>query len=216
MLTAKINTRKLHATSLVASTDATRYYLQGVFVEVTPRAVLYAATDGHSMVVCREELHADEESNTLCGAWIIPTETCRAFKPGKEGDHRTMSAPSATNAQLTLGDRIFTAIDGTFPAWRRVLPSADLMEKLTPENVPHFNWDKLAIFNKVGRMLADMRPGQQAAHLHHIAGGGPAAISFREGAGEAFGVLMPLRESNDAWKRPHWVDAKAPEAIAAE
>lgn len=226
MLTARINLRKLHAVSLVACTEATRYYLQGVLIEVRADGVLYTATDGHSLLCA---YHVDDEPNTLLGSWIIPTEDCRAFKPkvGREGidDYVTLSAESATSVTLTLGNRIVKTIDGTFPDFRRVLPNGATyleglkaeMAKNKPLHAPaHFNFNKLAVFAKACAMLAGARDlVPRICYQAHDLSYGPAAIAFPSSCGEVFGVLMPMRNDDAGWTRPTWIDPPRPIAKAA-
>ena len=77
---ASINIATLKAVNLAASTEQTRYYLCGVYVEVTPTTVTYTATNGHILLSRRED---SAEPNTLTGAWIIPSDFIKAAKPGR-------------------------------------------------------------------------------------------------------------------------------------
>src|SRR4051812_43815958 len=61
LLTSTINLRILAAAVPFASKDETRYYLNGVCLEIEPRAVTYIATDGHRMIAYRDEKQ-DEDS----------------------------------------------------------------------------------------------------------------------------------------------------------
>jgi DNA polymerase-3 subunit beta len=123
MQCSTINLRVLGALVPFASKDETRYYLQGVCVEIDERGTTYAATDGKTFVAYREDLDPDAKDNRLLGVFIIPAPQCKEFKLGKDDDGR---AKMFGSARLTLAynfvDVTFAPIDGVFPDWRKMLP----------------------------------------------------------------------------------------------
>lgn len=191
-----INLKALKAVSAFASTEDTRYYLNGVFVEVTPDQALYVATDGHRLVVIREKTETD-----WTGEIIVPTETCRAFKFGKrdETNGRVLATLSPADdgkfilKQIYAQGAYFSPIDGTFPDWRRVVP-------LSFSGAPgQFNAEYLAAFHKFGKIMGFGMP----TVTHN--GDDAAMINFPNDPNEAFGILMPYRAPKPAEHAPAWV-----------
>jgi hypothetical protein len=131
---ATIDLRALHAVcECAASKEETRYYLNGVLIEVYNNQNVYVATDGHRLVAHRQTFPDASKLTELLASAIIPAEECKALKPKSA----TRNSYSATNhADLTFEPdgylrvqrqdgtaRLFRPIDGTFPDWRRVMPT---------------------------------------------------------------------------------------------
>jgi len=123
MQCSTINLRVLAALVPFASKDDTRYYLQGVCVEIDERGATYAATDGRTFVAYRDDLDPDADDNHLLGVFIIPAPQCKLLKLSKDDDGR---AKMFGAARLTLAynfvDVTFAPIDGVYPDWRKMLP----------------------------------------------------------------------------------------------
>lgn len=191
-----INLRILAAAVAFASKDETRYYLNGVCLEIEPRAVNYVATDGHRLIAYREKIEdADTPDNLLTGTFIIPTPHCKPHKLGKEDDPR---AKIFGSGRLTIAinfcDVTFLPIDGVFPNWRGVIPRTPVSGKLA-----QYNLDYLATFKKFAAAVG--LPMPFVAHN----GEGPAAVWFA-GRGEALGMVMPNRTSDEIGRSPpDWV-----------
>jgi DNA polymerase-3 subunit beta len=196
MKTATINLKVLAALSLCASTDKARYYLHGVCVEIAPRHVTYAATDGHVMAAHREELADDAPDNELLGSFIIPTAACAKFKLKKRAS--TVGIIMGDAEHLTIGhggENIgfrFKPVDGTFPEWRRVVPAPPTGETKTAQFSPS-NVSRLA---NVGTQL-----GYGALCIHHN-GGNPTLVDW-QGNTDTVAVIMPYRVDLDP-KHPAW------------
>jgi DNA polymerase III sliding clamp (beta) subunit (PCNA family) len=160
MKTATINLKVLAALSLCASTEETRYYLRGVYVEIAPRHVTYAATDGHVLAAHREELADDAPDNELLGSFIIPTAMCTKFKFKRGASTVGTIMPDAEYLIIAYGaERIgFAPVDGTFPEWRRVVPALPTGETKAAQFLPS-NVSRLA---NVGTQL-----GYGAMCIHH-------------------------------------------------
>jgi DNA polymerase-3 subunit beta len=194
MKTATINLKVLAALSLCASTEKTRYYLCGVCVEIAPRHVTYAATDGHVLAAHREELADDAADNELLGSFIIPTAMCAKFKLKKGASTVGTIMPDAEYLIIGyVGERIgFTPVDGTFPDWRRAVPALPTGETKTAQFWAH-NVSRLA---SVGTQL-----GYGAMCIHHD-GENPALVDWR-GNTDTVAVIMPncvdLEPKHPAW-----------------
>lgn len=185
---ASINIATLKAVNLAASTEQTRYYLCGVYVEVTPTTVTYTATNGHILLSRRED---SAEPNTLTGAWIIPSDFIKASKPGRGSDHAAMiTVPGAENTVRLAFDGTITGmaapIDGTFPDYRRVLPAS------TSGKPGQYDGNYSAVMAKFAKALE-----LGLFHLHHN-GDEAAPVTFNSRQG-VYGVIMPLRTASTAW-----------------
>ncbi len=207
--TATIRLQALAAISLVSSTEETRYYLNGVLIEIEPRTVTYVATDGHRLAAYRHELAENEPDNTLLGDFIIPNAHCKPFKftpKGLQLDPRaTLSSDDGKSLELAYDVNAvrFAPIDGTFPDWRRVCPMT------VDGKTAQFNPDYWASFKKLGEMMG---AGKVPGLAHN--GDSPAIVSWSDPM--LFGVLMPMRIPSDlATHRPYWIAARQSLDVAA-
>jgi DNA polymerase III sliding clamp (beta) subunit (PCNA family) len=94
-----------------------------------------------------------------------------------------------------IGQISFTPVDGTFPDWRRVVPTGEeTPAKDRPEDAPgnvHFNHTYIGDLAKMGKHLGG------ASMLHPTSASHPALATFGERA-DCFAVLMPVRRKPDA------------------
>lgn len=203
-----INLRLLGAVSLFASDEETRYYLNGVCIEVDARGTTYVATDGHKLVACHEALTSDETDNGLTGTFIIPTLHCKPFKLNKDDvGVAKMFAAHGVRGRLTLAhelvDVTFSPIDGVFPDWRKVVPQGPASGVLA-----QFNLKNLAVVEKFAKAL-----GLGVPFIAHN-GPDPAPIWFPN-EDDMIAVLMPFRKEDElgrlaqAWARPPEVRSAA-------
>jgi DNA polymerase III subunit beta len=203
-MTTTICLKTLAAIAAFSSKEEARYYLGGVSIEVTPRCVTYVATDGHRLAARRLFVPEGSPDNTDCiGQWIIPAATCKALKIGKREDGQatlTTSANGPRSLILAYGNQSigFEAIDGTFPDWRRVVPST-----CSGSTTYGFNGEYLASVDKLGAAL-DL--GKKTCHWND---NGPACFTF-SGAGDVFAVLMPMRNDKASWDNdaPAWIKSE--------
>lgn len=197
----QINIAALKAAACCAGMDDTRYYLKGVFLIAKPRATYYVATNGHTLLAHFEGLAENSESNTLLGEWIIPNDLIAKLKAAPL-DGTLQPGPDG-RLLITDGkgiEHIAKPIDGTFPDWRRVLPSACEADK--PVERAQFNPVLLAQFAKAAKAL-DYDP--MGINIHTRGVSDSAAVTFGNRA-ETFGVIMPMRATADLWAGiPEWV-----------
>src|SRR5690606_4868173 len=116
-------------TQFAISTEETRYYLNGIYFHVLEadgklklRAV---ATDGHRLA--RSELEAPSGAEGMPGI-IIPRKTVSELhKLVDEPDMRVKVELSDSKIRFTIGSIVLTSklIDGTFPDYQRVIPTAN-------------------------------------------------------------------------------------------
>jgi DNA polymerase-3 subunit beta len=190
-----INLRVLGAAVAFASKDEARYYLNGVCLEIEPRAVTYIATDGHRLIAYRDEKQDPESpDNLLTGTFIIPTAHC---KPHKLEKHDAGEAKIFGAGRLTIAhdfcDVTFLPIDGVFPDWRKTIPKGAASGVLA-----QYNLDFLAAFKKFSGAI------DQGMPFVAPNGEGPALVWFI-GCPHVFGIVMPVKTINEMSRvAPDW------------
>lgn len=208
-----LNLHALKAANKAASSEETRYYLQGVRVEVTADTITYVATNGHVLFAYQEPAkHTSTEP--LLGSWTIPSAVIAKMKCPKynsrsklKGDPNYARATFAfegdvINSQFGDDKHTFKPVDGTYPDWRRVVP-AD-----TDPKKPHLNYnpDYLVALKRAGEIM-----GQSLNYGNFnmsYNGEGPALITYSS-VENAFAVIMPYRADTAAKICPAWVYSKA-------
>ncbi len=215
---AIVNMKHILAALHCVSSEETRYYLNGVCLEIQERRSFAVSTDGSVLFAAHHAL-ADEKKrgavttpadpdNTLLGQFILTTASVTAIKLRRIIDPATvMTRIDATTVKLVCDGEDFYAklIDGTFPDWRRIVPN-DASES---EAAGHFDsWDlnshKLDQFWKCAKAL-DLGWGGSGNPFSIARNGiGPALIRF-DGEPNAIGAIMPYRSSAKRGKRPAWV-----------
>ena len=128
MATGEIR-KLINHTQFAISTEETRYYLNGIFLhtleedgETLLRAV---ATDGHRLA--RSQTQAPDGSNGMPGI-IVPRKAVGEIQRLVEDpDAAVLVELSDTKIRLSVGETVLTSklIDGTFPDYNRVIPSAN-------------------------------------------------------------------------------------------
>jgi len=180
-----VPTDVLRAALVCVSTEETRYYLRGVHVEPDADDVVLVSTDGHRLFCGRCPL-PPAGAVTPAKPFIVPTEAVKKALTGYKGlgIHLTR-----TGDVWTLGDVTFKPVDGTFPDWRRVVPS----QKTISEDLgklAQFNPAYLADMGKVSKALSPARQNIMPV-IHHM-GSGPAMVTF-PGREDLFCLIMPMR-----------------------
>lgn len=174
-----IATDTLKAALACASTEQARYYINGVYVDPMGYIV---ATDGHRMFVAKYEL----TPGIGFDGFIIPSAILK----------RVLTGNKALMIEITNGHidgQRYEPIDGSFPDWRRVVPT-DLSGVTA-----HFNPAYVGDLAKLAKLLGDRGGNAQIQHN----GDGPAGVTFHRA--DCFAVLMPLRPSTD---HPAWMDVR--------
>ena len=170
--TIEIPTDILKAAALCASTDQHRYYINGVFLD--PRGYL-VSTDGHRLFAAQIELGSEP---IPADGIIIPNAAIKKALTGYKDVIITLTADR-------LGDTVYQPVDGTYPDWKRVVPTE--VSGVTAQFNPAYVGD----FGKVAKILGDSKAAPTIWHN----GDGPAGIEFtRDGC---FGVLMPMRANSN-------------------
>jgi DNA polymerase-3 subunit beta len=174
-----IPTDLLKAALLCASTEQTRYYLCGVHLATSGHMV---TTDGHRMFVARLN---DKPAADV----IIPLADVQAALK--------MVGPRCKEIDVDgtkIASIMYTPVDGTFPDWRRVVPTGEeTPAKDKPEDSAahvHFNHAYIGDLAKMGKALGG------TSMLHPTSASNPCLVTFGERA-DCFAVLMPVRRGGD-------------------
>ncbi|MBN8810489.1 MULTISPECIES: DNA polymerase III subunit beta [Sphingomonas] len=125
-------------TRFAISTEETRYYLNGIYLHVVDEAtpvLRAAATDGHRLA--RVTVARPDGADSMPGV-IVPRKCVGELrKLLDEVDGSIGVSLSASKIRFDLGQAILTSklIDGTFPDYTRVIPTAnDKLLKLDPRS----------------------------------------------------------------------------------
>lgn len=216
----RVNATLFRIANLSVSTEETRYYLNGVFVEPhhSGKGATLTATDGHRLVSLYDETgHCDAPAIVKLSA-----EALKSSKPHKsdpDGSVRVVHVDvvsSCGNATIAVGriepdgsfERLQTVavserciINGHFPDYRQVVKGCvgPCKGKVI---VPGFNPAYVASFCDIAAELHVHNGGKRtrasATGSIVVTGaqhGEAALISFPE-APIAFGLLMPMRTPN--------------------
>jgi DNA polymerase-3 subunit beta len=116
-------------TRFAISTEETRYYLNGIYFHATKNeevpVIRAVATDGHRLA--RVEMVLPEGAAGMPGI-IVPRKTVAELrKLADEGADEIQLALSETKIRFSVGNATLTSklIDGTFPDYDRVIPTAN-------------------------------------------------------------------------------------------
>jgi DNA polymerase-3 subunit beta len=203
----EIDLRAIKAASYAMSSKETRYYLKGVCLEISAaHGVLAIGTDGHRLIAMQAAPangHIAPDPLEI----IIPADTVKRIKMNKRFSDGILRHMGGLQWQIEHDGQIwaFQPIDGSFPAWRRVLPKHS-----TPGERAHFNPDYLADMKKAGEIY---EKGADAAIITD--GGNTAWCRWDSAYVPGFGIVMPKRLLADAFtmEPPAWAGWIAPEAV---
>ena len=162
------------AALLCASQEESRYYLRGVHLSTSGHLV---TTDGHRMFVARL---TDRPAADV----IVPyADVAAALK---------LAGARAQDIEVTadrIGQIAYTPVDGTFPDWRRVVPTGEETPSGKPDDAPgavHFNHAFIGDMGKMGKLLGG------SSKLHPTSASNPCLVTFGERE-DCLAVLMPSR-----------------------
>ena len=177
-----IATDILKAALLCASQEESRYYLRGVFLSTTGHLV---TTDGHRMFVARlaERPSADViiPYNNITAALKLAGARCREIEV--TGDR--------------IGQIAYQPVDGTYPDWRRVVPTGEETPSGANDGAEHvhFNNRYVGDFEKMADILCGKGTIGQSM-LHPVSASHPCLVTFGERE-DCLAVLMPMRRGAD-------------------
>jgi DNA polymerase III sliding clamp (beta) subunit (PCNA family) len=182
-----IPTDLLKAALVCASSEETRYYLRGVYLSTSGHMV---TTDGHRMFVARL---AERPTIDV----IVPHDAVAAALKMAGARAKDIEIDLAANR---IGQIQFVPVDGTFPDWRRVVPTGEETPSTNPDandgpEHAHFDHRYVGDFAKMVTILCGKASTTQSA-LHPRTASDPCLVTFGERA-DCFGVLMPVRRKPD-------------------
>lgn len=188
------------------STEETRYYLNGVHFEAHPNGgAVMVATDGHRALVAHDPL-------AECGQTAIvqlPKHALALCKRPKLVGRRELVIdvqnavatindikPADTETAEPIAEMVAACqanvIDGTFPDWRRVVPSPAADE--SSGAAVAFNGAYVKAFGALSAELGKHFDRQSEA-MRIMKSDGVSPVVVRWGGYEAiFGVIMPVRD----------------------
>ncbi len=122
-------------TKFAISTEETRYYLMGIFLHISDDQLKAAATDGHRLA--RVTVPKPDGADGMPDV-IIPRKCVGELRKLLDEVEGTVEVSlSPTKIRFGLGSAVLTSklIDGTFPDYNRVIPTAnDKLLKLDPKS----------------------------------------------------------------------------------
>jgi len=122
-------------TKFAISTEETRYYLMGIFLHVADDQLKAAATDGHRLA--RVTVPKPDGADGMPDV-IVPRKCVGELRKLLDEVEGTVEISlSPTKVRFGLGSAVLTSklIDGTFPDYNRVIPTAnDKLLKLDPKS----------------------------------------------------------------------------------
>ena len=183
----------LKAALVCCSTEETRYYLNGVCIQPSGHIV---STDGHRLF-----------AGKLLEPWvegdiIIPLATVKKALTGYKLDDIELKDARKVGGGCSLGDITFTPVDGTFPDWRRILPTGEGKEYTPnpdrPEDAPGKAQFNPAYYGDLAKISKVLTGKATDVHVHVWTASMPAGVSFA-GRDDVLCVLMPIRSNHGAW-----------------
>jgi len=172
-----------------------RYYLNGVYVEITPKGAYFVATDGHKMGIW----HDDKITSPETIQHVIPSTLIDQVSKVITKPINLVEIDLQPMIEFNYLNNVFKApaIDGKYPDFRRVIP-----ETINNE-IAQFDPEFLSQFYKCASILNSVKKPDIA--IGHNGTGG-AIVDIQNG--KFLGVIMPYRSKADfsSYKKPLWVD----------
>lgn len=191
-----IETHKLTAAVPLAAVKDIRYYLNGVHLEVTASGHVHiVSTNGHGLFAGKIE-DPIWTGEPVPGGFTI-TIPLDAIKTAAKAKTKYLTLTDLGNGRYSLGDVMFTPIEGRYPDWRRV---AKLMGDET--SVSQFNPVYLVECNKALRIWCNGKATFNA-YVHHRGDHAGAITGHDE---TAFCILMPISEHTVSRSTPFTPD----------
>jgi DNA polymerase-3 subunit beta len=125
----------IEKTRFAISSEETRYYLMGIFLHVIDDQMRAAATDGHRLA--RVTVAKPDGADGMPDVIVPRKAVNELYRLLEELEGTVDISLSPTKIRFGLGSAILTSklIDGTFPDYNRVIPTAnDKLLKLDPKS----------------------------------------------------------------------------------
>ena len=192
----QVNANLFARVAVAQSTDAARYYLQGVCIQPHPRGegVTMVATDGNILIAA----HDPDGVPPVPAAGFIVNLGKDGLKAARKGK-LLMIDPDTGEAIVGGGlwrSPATTIVDGAFPDWRRVLPSGDLTATGAAFDAK--------LLSRLGDALTDWRKSSHGLALRGVDDTGPHVVTCDSPDARLFGICMPIRDA-PAVSLPAWL-----------
>lgn len=179
-ITVNLSRAHLRAALVFSAEKDVRYYLMGVHVEVHDAKHFIVATDGSTLCAI---VGQDDECKGSA-VFTIPSGVLKAIKASI---YPTVAVAFDPNTEMVTVKDIETvhtvkAVEGRFPDWRRVIPSAPTPGEQVVVNP--------ALFSKAGAAAKALGKKPEAVWTHYASS---AAVVQVQGAPEFVGVVMGMR-----------------------
>jgi DNA polymerase-3 subunit beta len=223
-ITVTVPAAHVNAALQAVSDEKARYYLCGLFFDArgyivaTNGHILFAArcSDAGKLTDCRPSYAPD---SAMAGV-IVPTDAlAQAIKAAgrSKGPDMTINRDAQGQWWILHGNArvAFTPVDGTFPDWQRVIPSAP--ETLTPA---HFDPRYIAAIGNMSKALRDGKKDGASCFTLHQDGDNPALVTFNRAVtynadtlspvgprDDCLAVIMPMRTHFDIYADAAFRDA---------
>ncbi|HEX6740995.1 MAG TPA: DNA polymerase III subunit beta [Sphingomicrobium sp.] len=125
----------IEKTRFAISSEETRYYLMGIFLHVIDDQLRAAATDGHRLA--RVTVGKPDGADGMPDVIVPRKAVAELYRLLEELEGTVEISLSPTKVRFGLGSAVLTSklIDGTFPDYNRVIPTAnDKLLKLDPKS----------------------------------------------------------------------------------
>lgn len=125
----------IEKTRFAISSEETRYYLMGIFLHIVDDQLRAAATDGHRLA--RVTVGKPDGADGMPDVIIPRKAVAELYRLLEELEGTVEISLSPTKIRFGLGSAVLTSklIDGTFPDYNRVIPTAnDKLLKLDPKS----------------------------------------------------------------------------------
>ena len=125
----------IEKTRFAISSEETRYYLMGIFLHIIDDQLRAAATDGHRLA--RVTVAKPDGADGMPDVIIPRKAVAELYRLLEELEGTVEISLSPTKVRFGLGSAVLTSklIDGTFPDYNRVIPTAnDKLLKLDPKS----------------------------------------------------------------------------------
>ena len=125
----------IEKTRFAISSEETRYYLMGIFLHLVDEQLRAAATDGHRLA--RVTVAKPDGADGMPDVIVPRKAVNELYRLLEELEGTVEISLSPTKIRFGLGNAILTSklIDGTFPDYNRVIPTAnDKLLKLDPKS----------------------------------------------------------------------------------
>lgn len=222
-----IDTRALRAASIFVSDEETRYYLKGVYIEPSPAGgVIAVAMDGHRLAAIHDPYGVAERPAILAMEWSSKAlkEAKREMTPrrldldlGEKPIPKAIAANVMGNCsevkgsdKLDPGEQVdvisVSEIDGTFPAWRFIVPYHGLKESFA---AGHFGINTAYVDDCRKAALAYLPKDQLKGMVFRRKEVGDPVIITATALPNVLFLVMPLRKDGD--DKPHdfaWIGPK--------